>query len=251
MLHTVCPSCSPSLLSHAYADLVHRWLYEEVGILHRDPSMSNIMYRRVGKKVYGVLTDFDLSSWRADLTSDYTKTSQQRTGTPPFMAYGLLRGSDPLHLYRHDVESLFYVMLILATHYEIAIPKGRKKAVLRKRQGVEELPFTRWFNQPSYEMLGESKYYFLSTTNGVVLSPGFGDFRDWIDAIRSSFLEGVLAELTHKVLLSRGEGSGPAAPPYDNETLGGHIDSLTLTSPAHKLQGKLENLIVRCPVQPK
>ena len=50
-------------LPHAYADLVHRSSYEEVGILHRDPTKSNIMYRKIKGKVYGVLTDFDLSSW--------------------------------------------------------------------------------------------------------------------------------------------------------------------------------------------
>ena len=30
------------------------------------------------------------------------------------MAHGLLDGSDPIHLYRHDLESLFYTTLILA-----------------------------------------------------------------------------------------------------------------------------------------
>ena len=40
-----------------------------------------MMYRRKEGKVYGVLTDFDLSSWTADLTSTYAKTSQQRAGT--------------------------------------------------------------------------------------------------------------------------------------------------------------------------
>ena len=36
------------------------------------------------------------------------------------MAHGLLNF---LHLYRHDVEPLFYIMLILATHYKIQVPK--------------------------------------------------------------------------------------------------------------------------------
>ena len=34
------------------------------------------------KKVYGVPTDYDLSSWMDSLNPDYTKTSQQRTGIP-------------------------------------------------------------------------------------------------------------------------------------------------------------------------
>jgi hypothetical protein len=58
--------------------------------------------------IYGVLTDFDLTSWRRDLDKDYTKTSQQMTGTPPYMAHGFLDGSEPLHLYRHDMKSLLH-----------------------------------------------------------------------------------------------------------------------------------------------
>lgn len=68
-----------------------------------------------------MLTDFNLASWTKDLGKDYTRTSQQRTETPPCMAHGLLDGSDDRHLYRHDPESLFYIMLIVATHYEIQL----------------------------------------------------------------------------------------------------------------------------------
>ena len=76
------------------------------------------------KKVYGVLTDYDLSSWTNSLNPDYTKTSQQRTGTPPYMAQELLRGLSPLHLYRHDVESLFYVMLLVSARHSIEIGRA-------------------------------------------------------------------------------------------------------------------------------
>ena len=68
-----------------------------------------------------MLTDFNLASWTKDLGKDYTKTSWQRTGTPHYMAHGLLDGSDDRHLYRHDPESLFYIMLIVATHYEVQL----------------------------------------------------------------------------------------------------------------------------------
>ena len=60
------------------------------------------------KNVCGVLTDYDISSWTGPLISDYTKTSQQRTGTPPFMARGLLDGSDTFNMYRHDVVSFLH-----------------------------------------------------------------------------------------------------------------------------------------------
>ena len=117
-----------------HADLVHRWLYD-AGILHQDLSMNNIMYRDIRGKVYGVLMDYDLASWRASSKSEDTKDPQQKMGTLPFMAHGLLSGEDPLHLYRHDVESIFHVMLILVTHYEIQALEGGESGGLRMREG--------------------------------------------------------------------------------------------------------------------
>jgi hypothetical protein len=128
------------------------------------------MYRLIERKVYGVLTDFDLASRTVLMDDDYTRTSQQRTGTPPFMAVGLLNGTDPLHLYRHDMESLFYIMLILATHYEIQAPKKGEVGGVLMRQGKR--PFERWFDQPSYEDLASFKQtFFLNFEISTCLQP--------------------------------------------------------------------------------
>ncbi|KAF5367246.1 hypothetical protein D9757_011698 [Collybiopsis confluens] len=95
---------------------IHRWLYEHPQILHRDLSMANIMYRREDDKVYGALSDFDLSSFRDSMNDG--PTSKHRTGTKPFMAFDLLNaGSEQLHRYRHDLKSLFYIILIYSSHY--------------------------------------------------------------------------------------------------------------------------------------
>ncbi|KAH8814647.1 hypothetical protein DL96DRAFT_1560959 [Flagelloscypha sp. PMI_526] len=89
--------------------LCHHWLYESVKILHRDMSEGNIMFRWIGDCVYGVLNDFDLSS---DQSTEGPPTSNQRTGTAPFMAIDLLkRDPPPRHLYRHDLESLYYIIV--------------------------------------------------------------------------------------------------------------------------------------------
>ena len=209
------------------------------------------MYRRINGKVYGVLTDFDLSSWTVALAGDYTKTSQKRTGTPPFMAHGLLAGTDPLHLYRHDVESLFYMMLIVATRYEIEPPRTgkRRKGGMRTRKGLVELPFHDWFDPPSYKALADSKQIFLLDMPHIDLSPAFEDFGDWLEDIRTAFYDGLLAKKSHRgsVLLAhrKTRSGGRAIRSFDDATLGGHICYYTLTGSARNLQGKLEGLIVR------
>ena len=190
-----------SWFSSAHADLVHHWLYKQVGILHRDLSLNNIMYRTIEKendagvteeKVYGVLTDYDLSSWTAALTPDYTKTSQQRTGTPPFMAHGLLDGTDKLHLYRHDVESIFYIMLILATHYEIQAPRNGKGGGVRMQTG--KLHFQDWFDAPNYTVLGGIKLDFLGRLIPFEVSPSFKGFHDWLLMLYELFACGIQAK---------------------------------------------------------
>jgi len=105
--------CRPLTLVHS----VYHWLYRYVGILHRELS-PNIMCRffeknargEMKRRVYGVPTDYDLSLLTATTNSRHKKTSQQRTGTPPYMAHELLTEASPLHLYRHDLESLFYIV---------------------------------------------------------------------------------------------------------------------------------------------
>ncbi|KAF5352948.1 hypothetical protein D9758_007906 [Tetrapyrgos nigripes] len=80
----------------------HRWLYDHPGILRCDISMQNIMVHR--KREY----------WRkAD------PTAQHRTGTLPFLARELLLGEVKKRRYRHDLESLFYVILCLCCRYTI------------------------------------------------------------------------------------------------------------------------------------
>jgi len=207
-------------------------------------------------KVYGVLTDYDLASWATSLTDDYAPTSQQRTGTPPFMAIGILKGTDALHLYRHDVESLFYIMVILATHYEIEGPKKDGGGGVRMRGG--KLPFERWFDEPSYENLASFKRDFLSECKALDLSPTFEDFRGWLLRLHASFALGFQAKDRHDVqrniqqqlLMEASEQAKDEVKPttpaaFDDETLEGHIKYSNLIQPARHLTGALKGLIVR------
>jgi len=245
------PSSPISRLQPTYTDLVHRWLYDQAGILHGDLSPSNIMCRTVEGKVHGVLTDYDLSLWTA-LDQARPGTPKQRTGTPPFMANGLLNGDDSLHLYRHDVESFFYVMLILATHYEIQAPKGKGGGV-RMRKGKHH--FQRWFDMPNYDTLAAAKSsYFRTNFEIPEVAPSFKDFYGWLLELQMSFACGFLVRRPQLLPLKGGgflkiEGQacccGGGTSVFDEETLGGHITYSTIVEPTRHLTGELEGLIIR------
>ena len=194
--------------------------------------------------------DYDLSSWRKRLTSDYAKTSQQRTGTPPFMAHELLNPDiDVLHLYRHDLESLFYIMLILATHYEIGEGGG-----VRMRQGPKHLPYQDWFHQPSYRALSFSKQAFLTGLDRLDLSQSFQGFRGWLVSLRAAFRLGLRSKIIHLEKNNpearmpedhQDEISEDEIAPFDDETLGEHVCYSALIDPVAKFTGTLADLQVR------
>ena len=227
--------------------LVHWWLYDKVGILHRDLSLNNIMYRRILGKVYGVLVDYDLASWRESLAKDYKKTSEQRTGTPPFMAQGLLDGTDPLHLYRHDLEALFYVMLILATRYEIN--RGIRQRVPPKDG---KLGFEDWFNTANYRSLGAAKWRFLTKMETFNVSPSFKGFHNWLERFRASFSFGFQASYQYglqqgmaSLLPTGAPGQAEEKATFDYETLGGYVTYSAFIESTRALTGELEGLIIR------
>jgi len=206
-------------------------------------------------EVYGVLADYDLSSWAASLKTDYTKTSQQRTGTPPYMAKELLMGTSDVHLYRHDVESLFYIMLLTCARHEFDHSNEAKWPVVMRKDTV---PYEAWFNEPNYSKLGWCKtHFFFSDEKTIELSPAFEDFRPWLQDLRLSFTEGFgrkVSARTEEQGLSewrqkRAGGSAgqvkPAPDPFDDETLGGYVDYSAVIEPARYLEGELTGLNIR------
>ena len=264
MLHVVCASPFAPRLPPLTSNLVHRWLYDNPGILHRDLSFNNIMYRLIAKrnakgeeeqKVYGVLTDYDLSSWTESLNPDYTKTSQQRTGTPPYMAQELLKGTSPLHLYRHDIESLFYIMLLMSARHTIGTPEKEKEPRVLMR-GSTGLPYQKWFDQQDYDTLGSLKGTFFSDMQAIELSPVFEDFRPWLKGLQHCFSQGFKLkpsisndDVPEWATAVTTPGINPSAAQFDDETLGGLIKYATVMAPVPKLTGELEGLAIRDPRQ--
>ncbi|KAH9920046.1 uncharacterized protein B0H18DRAFT_1122146 [Fomitopsis serialis] len=140
----------------------HYWVWTTSHILHRDISTNNIMWIRIDGRLNGVLCDWDLaeetidvniastrarghtgtdelpasaSNKRADGTATPADAGQVTsggsrkkpkypTGTAPFMAMDLLHvGPPPFHLYRHDLESFFYVLVYVCAVWD---PEKRK-----------------------------------------------------------------------------------------------------------------------------
>ena len=250
------PLASQSLFT--YTTLVHRWLRDHPGILHRDLSLNNIMCRIIEemngqgeqeRKVYGVLTDYDLSSWTKDLKNDYTKTSQQHTGTPPYMAQDLLKGTSATHLYRHDLESFFYIMLLLCTRHtggymQDKFTRGPLQTVMRGGRR----PYQDWFDEQSYTKLGAYKKDFLS--NNVLIEPSryFVDFRSWLNSLKSQISNGFSAETMHFNTVNAQLDLGCSEDeidPFDDETLGGYVTYSSFIKPVHRLKGELKGLVVR------
>ncbi|KAJ7287203.1 hypothetical protein C8J57DRAFT_1117037 [Mycena rebaudengoi] len=117
-LHPITELTTAAELSEAFRGIFkcYRWLYEKAGIMHRDISLNNLMFRKIDGKIYGVLNDFDLSVL---LNNEPRSTSKQRTGTEPYMAVDLLVTGrrPPPHLCRFDLESLFYVLAYVVCQY--------------------------------------------------------------------------------------------------------------------------------------
>ncbi|KAJ3851435.1 protein kinase [Lentinula lateritia] len=149
---------------------IHQWLYECAGIFHRDLSSGNIMFRRKEGRIYGVLNDFDLSSRIEDINENPTFNVVNHTGTKPFMSYDLLNSSwKGGHLYRHDLESLFYIILCLACRY--------------RKPGVpvdEPRPFSKWYSGSDRDICGEKCVFLFNSFTDLPIQPYFEGFTSWL-----------------------------------------------------------------------
>ncbi|KAF8798526.1 hypothetical protein BYT27DRAFT_7150876 [Phlegmacium glaucopus] len=185
----------------------YRWLYEEAKVIHRDVSLNNIMYRQKDDYLYGVLSDYDLSL--SLLRQNPGPTSNQRTGTKPYMAIDLLHPTPPTHLYRHDLESLFYVIVVLTSRYH----KGRE---------IENPPLQEWFDLGA-DALGKEKKAFL-TDPAPQPTADFQRVMIWTSQMRLMFRDGLQARADHDetmVVKSLGKQANSV---FDESTLGGHVD---------------------------
>ncbi|KAI0733639.1 hypothetical protein C8Q72DRAFT_881195 [Fomitopsis betulina] len=147
----------------------HYWVYETSYILHRDLSINNIMWYRIGDRLVAVLCDWDLAEHQINgptssrpvrdtqatppvgipKAASQTDAGAQpvdpalkpryRTGTGPFMAMDLLRkGAPPPHLYRYDLESLFYILICVCAALDLKT-KTFRRLFLREQESLLEI----------------------------------------------------------------------------------------------------------------
>lgn len=167
-----------------------KWLYDNLEIIHGDISWGNIMYRRENGKVYGVLNDFDLARFVGKPAS-----SNQRTGTRPFMSMAALKGQRIG--FRDELESVYYCLITFVSRRDSTgpvtqTPWGWKNHIV-SRTDVDELPYEDWFvldRKDKY--IANSKVNHFIGTNvqkpSTEVAPCFLPvFGEWVDAIWISY----------------------------------------------------------------
>ncbi|KAF7340706.1 Protein kinase [Mycena sanguinolenta] len=169
-------------LGHAFRDIFecYRDLYEKAGVVHGDISVNNLMYRKINGKISGVLADLDGMDKRPCPT---------RGTHLPYMALELLAPPPPPHFYRHDLESLFYVILIVSCHYH----EGKK---------TEDRPLETWQHLAPEELYDQKSSFFL---HGPVPTPtpNFDKLKLLNEDLHTMFANGFIAQANDK----KSEGS--------------------------------------------
>lgn len=98
--------------------LGHEWIYDVGRLLYHDINVENVMFcHGLDGEVHGVLNDFDSTTTTGidDSKNCFSTPSRRRFGTESFMALEKLEQPHVPPRYRHGVESLFFVILILGS----------------------------------------------------------------------------------------------------------------------------------------
>ncbi|KAK7029723.1 other 1 protein kinase [Favolaschia claudopus] len=194
---------NPDMLAQAFKAIFecYRWLYEKAHIMHRDISVANLMFHEVHGKMYGVLNDFDRA---LDFSKKFEFTFKQRTGTKLYIATDLLVPDPPEHLYRHDLESLLYVLVSLTC------------------QITENSPLNFWTTD-TMENLRTKKKMAIYEGPFPLCKNGFTGFDLWILDMRDVFRQGFHARNNHASNVERAQIKKTKPPVFDHETLGGEV----------------------------
>lgn len=140
------------------------------------------MARIDGEGVRGVLNDWDHAARVGDNGESLRSTAHARTGTWPFIALDLLVEDPPPHLYRHDLESFFYILIWAAAHFRLADSVQSKvaPALHRWTQDLETA-------NESKELFLLGNRHFINTCNKCVQPDFNGLYQSWITPLWALF----------------------------------------------------------------
>ncbi|KAJ4489808.1 hypothetical protein C8R41DRAFT_981534 [Lentinula lateritia] len=209
--------------AQAFYDVVqcHHWGWRYPRILHRDISIGNIMVREKNGQKYGVLNDWDLASWLS--TQNEVSTSKFRTGTKPYMAHEQ-HSSDwqGPHRFRHDLESLFYVILLLVSLYSSPTEKVRFPSTGDHR-------YEKWHKEDDSFLDGRKSKIINGGNWQSFPQPFFSGFTLWLAALQKNLRRGIFNLENHKhAVLAASQPLKPGRRPpqvpfFDEDTLGGYF----------------------------
>ena len=161
------------------------------------------MLRKEGGNVYAVLNDLDLAV-NVDAQSP---SSKHRTGTKLFMAIDLLSEESTVHLYRHDLESLFYVLVWITSRFK----DGKE---------IPSPPLQEWA-EGDHQNVTVSKRSFISEPS-LVPTEKFESYGPQIFRLHAMFRQGRFARSNARDH-SRFNRGGAESSHFDDVTLGGFV----------------------------
>jgi hypothetical protein len=131
-------------------------------------------------------------------------------GTMPYMAIDLLKPIPTKHLYRHDLESLFYVIFVLVTRYDAS-------------EEIEDPPLQAWFELPP-KLLQPVKVSFLSEFPPLPTS-AFENMDSLLKRMVKMFYIGYAARISYNMSAwGLEEDQAILDSEFDDETLGGNVN---------------------------
>ncbi|KAF9013631.1 hypothetical protein BDZ89DRAFT_1118785, partial [Hymenopellis radicata] len=120
------------------------------------------------------------------------------------MAIDLLRkySHHPGHIYRHDLESIFYVMVIFFSRYEFNSATQSTSGLEERIKKRSHPPLSDWLDPTlSWDRLASAKWDFMMHAvrfdspfhTNHIMSSSFGGFKGWIRALKHSLTQGFMA----------------------------------------------------------
>ena len=164
------------------------------------------MLRKEGDKIYAVLNDFDLAV-HADVKSI---SSKHRTGTKPFMAIDLIHPDPTLHMYRHDLESMFYVLVWITSRFH-------------NGQEIADRPLQEWADNGGAALLKE-KSFFVMMSEPPPPTSEFDPLGLWVVSLQKVMRKGFSARTEYRSELAIAlRSKAMYALTFEDETLGGFV----------------------------